>query len=113
MTKRVRYDTPQLSGTGFAESPAGKLAMGAEHESWWRLKVAANGRVVIPAAARAAMRLDTNGIITAVLEDGVLKLTSPAVALAKLQQLVRERDTGRGSASDELIAERRAEAERE
>lgn len=113
MANQVRHDTSQPSGTGFAESPAGKLAVGAERQGWWRLKVAANGRVVIPAAARAAMRLDANGIITAVLDDGVLKLTSPAVAIAKLQQLVRERDTGKGSVIDELIAERRAEAERE
>ena len=113
MTKSIKYGTSRPVDSGFAESPAGKLSVGAERQGWWRLKVAANGRVVIPAAARAAMRLDAKGIITAVLDDGVLKLTSPAVAIAKLQQLVRERDTGKGSLVDELIAERRAEAERE
>jgi hypothetical protein len=59
------------------------------------------------------MRLGKDGVVTATLEGGMLRLVTPAVALAKLQQLVRERDRGTGSLADELIAERRAEAERE
>ncbi len=101
-----------MTDNGFAESATGKLEATAGEQNWWRLKVAPNGRVVIPAAARAAMGLDENGIITARLEDGVLKLTTPAVALAKLQALVRQ-NAGDRSLVDELIAERRAEAERE
>jgi hypothetical protein len=68
--------------------------------------------VIIPAAARAAMRLAGNGVVTARLENGELRLISPAVALARLQNLVRQHAGGR-SLVDELIAERRAEAERE
>ncbi len=101
-----------MTDNNFAESATGKLEAIAEEQSWWRLKVAPNGRVVIPAAARAAMGLDETGVVTARMEDGVLKLTTPAVALAKLQALVRQH-AGDRSLVDELLAERRAEAESE
>src|SRR5687767_569159 len=79
----------------------------------WVLKVGGDGRIVIPAAARSAMLLDSPGRVTALLEDGELRLVSPRIAIAKLQKLVKERDKGTGSAADELIAERRAEAMKE
>lgn len=78
------------------------------------LAVGADGRVVIPAAMRRAMRLDDEGRVTAVLdEDGVLTLISPDAAIAKAQRYATMLDRGQGSVVDELIAERRAEAARE
>lgn len=75
------------------------------------LTIAADGRVVIPASMRRAMRLDPDGRVTAILdEDGVLTLIAPGAAIAKAQRYARLLDRGQGSVVDELIAERRAEA---
>lgn len=78
------------------------------------LTVGADGRVVIPATMRRAMRLDDEGRVTALLdEDGVLTLISFDAAVAKAQRYAMMLDRGEGSVVDELIAERRAEAARE
>ncbi len=77
------------------------------------LYIAPNGRVLIPAAARAAMQLGELGKVTAVLENGELRLISPLVAVGRAQALIRKLDKGTGSAVDELIAERRAWALKE
>jgi bifunctional DNA-binding transcriptional regulator/antitoxin component of YhaV-PrlF toxin-antitoxin module len=75
------------------------------------LTVGADGRVVIPAAMRRAMRLDDEGRVTALLdEDGVLTLISLDAAITKAQRYAMMLDRGEGSVVDELIAERRAEA---
>ncbi len=111
MAKRNNSDTSKNTVTGFSEDSAGvmPLANGDQH---WRLKIAPNGRVVIPAAARAAMRVDASGIVTARMEDGVLRLITPMMAVEKIRKLIK-RHAGDRSLVDELIAERRAEAERE
>ncbi|MGQ0485797.1 MAG: hypothetical protein ACT4SY_10650 [Hyphomicrobiales bacterium] len=98
---------------GFAEEPGGLQSRATAGEGRWILNIGADGRIVIPAAARAAMLLSGRSKVTARLEDDELRLISPKVALARLQQLIRERDRGQGSIVDELIAERRAEADRE
>ena len=78
----------------------------------WTLKVAPDGRFVIPAAARAAMELGEEGKVTATLQDGELRIVSPRAAIRRIQAFVKARDKGTGSPVDELIAERRAAAER-
>ena len=112
MAKRTKSDKSIETVIGFSEDSAGvaPLAVSDQH---WRLKIAPNGRVVIPAAARAAMRVDASGMVTARMDDGVLRLITPTMAVEKIRKLIRERDTGSGSIVDELLAERRAEAERE
>jgi bifunctional DNA-binding transcriptional regulator/antitoxin component of YhaV-PrlF toxin-antitoxin module len=98
---------------GFAEGQGAAPAPTMDEKPRWTLYIGANGRVVIPAAARAAMQLGELGKVTAVLEDGELRLISPLVAIARLQELVKKLDKGTGSIADELIAERRAEALKE
>ena len=112
MAKLTKNDKSRETVTGFAEDSAGVAPL-AGSDQHWRLKIAPNGRVVIPAALRAAMRVDASGMVTARMKDGVLKLITPAVAVDKIRKLIRERDTGSGSIVDEFLAERRAEAERE
>jgi len=102
---------PRTGGFAEGQGPAPTPAM--QEKPRWTLYIGANGRVVIPAAARAAMQLGELGKVTAVLEDGELRLISPLVAIARLQELVKKLDKGTGSIADELIAERRAEALKE
>lgn len=78
-----------------------------------RLVVGSDGRVVIPVDIRRAMALDEAGSVMAQVVEGELRMRSLKVALTRAQALVRAFDTGAGSPVDELIRERRAEAERE
>lgn len=78
-----------------------------------KLRIADDGRVVIPAEMRRAMLVDDTGTITARVVDGELRVLTPKAALRSLQRMVREASPGGVSMADELIAERRAEARRE
>ncbi len=69
------------------------------------------GRIVIPAAMRDALGVAPGDeLLIATHADGSLTITTPKVALRKLQDFVRAQDRGTGSVVDELIADRRAEA---
>ncbi len=78
-----------------------------------RLRVAEDGRLVIPAEMRSAMLVDDSGVVTARVVEGELRLLTPKAAVAKLQRMVSEAVPEGVSLVDELIAERRAEARRE
>ena len=97
---------------GFAEGQAKYQAAPVEPRRW-KLKVAPDGRFVIPAAARAAMDLDEDGTVTVVLRDGELTLVSPRAAIRKIQEILKPHRSESGSIVDEFIAEKRAEAARE
>ncbi len=90
---------PQPDGPGNVESQ--------------KLRIAEDGRVVIPADMRRAMLVDETGMITARVVDGELRILTPEAALRSLQRMVREAVPEGVSLADELIAERRAEAHRE
>ena len=91
--------------------PASAAPEGIRHRM--SLKLDAGGRVLIPAAVREAMQIGEDDTVLAWLEDGGLHLVSPEVARRQAQALARKLLGGTGSLADELIAERRAEAERE
>jgi bifunctional DNA-binding transcriptional regulator/antitoxin component of YhaV-PrlF toxin-antitoxin module len=76
----------------------------------WRLKVGADGRVLIPAAARALMAISEDGIVNARVVDGQLQLTSTAVGIRRAQAIAAKYRKGTGSMVDALIAERREAA---
>lgn len=78
-----------------------------------RLQIGRDGRVLLPAEIRSALRLNENATLTAEVNDGVLTLMSPRTAAIKLQQLIKATDIGSGSVVDELIADRRSENNRE
>jgi hypothetical protein len=74
------------------------------------LKLGAKGRVLLPAEMRAAMDLQEGELITAWLKDGELRLHSHLHGLRKIRDEAQALAQSTGYASDELIAERRAEA---
>ena len=75
-----------------------------------RLRVGSDGTLMLPAELLAAMQLGPDGLVTAHMDDGELRILSRKLVLERVQQFVRERVTRTGSPVDELIAERRAEA---
>ena len=86
---------------GLAESQA-KYRAAEEGPQRWKLKVAADGRFVIPAAARAAMELGEEGKVTAYVEDGILKLVSARVAIRQIQEMLKPYRSETGSVVDEF-----------
>jgi len=75
--------------------------------------VAANGRVVIPAEVRESLGMKGGDKLLARVEDGALILEPIHVSIRKAQELVAKYIPPGVSMVDELIAERRAAAERE
>ena len=73
------------------------------------------GRVVVPASLRSALALFPGDTVTFRLEGDHSVISSRSAALSRLQALFAETDvsTGHPLLSNELIAERRAEAARE
>ena len=71
------------------------------------------GRVLLPADLRAAMGLEEGDVITAWLKDGEVRMHSHVHGLRKIQVEASSMTKDTVYASDELIAERRAEAAKE
>jgi len=78
-----------------------------------RTQVGEGGRIVIPAAFRAALGMDVGGQVLLRVEDGELRIFTPREGIRKAQALLRHYMPADRSLADELIAERRAEAARE
>jgi len=76
------------------------------------VRVGPQGRIVIPIDLRRELKLEEGTALHARVSDGALVLESPAAVLARLRKrfasIPRE-----PSLSDELIRDRRAEAQRE
>ncbi len=77
-----------------------------------RLEVDEQGSIVIPAELREKLGIEVGTKLIARVEDDRLVLTNPKTILNKLQDLFAHIPS-HISLADELIAERRAEAERE
>jgi AbrB family looped-hinge helix DNA binding protein len=78
-----------------------------------RTRLNQQGRVVIPAACRAAARLKPgDDLIVEVVGEGDLRLRTREQALKEAQRIVAQYSSGRDLVA-ELIAERREEARRE
>jgi AbrB family looped-hinge helix DNA binding protein len=78
-----------------------------------RTKVSHGGRVVIPAEFRRALGLNEGDEVILFLQDGEVRMVTPERAIDLAQELVRQYVPTGVSLVDELIAERRREAERE
>jgi AbrB family looped-hinge helix DNA binding protein len=74
------------------------------------LTLAPNGRIVIPAAMRAALGLKGGARLVARVEDGAIILEPIETSVRRSQALVAAYANAGAHMSDELIAERRAEA---
>lgn len=75
-----------------------------------RIRVGPKGRVVIPAPIRQELGLDEGTELACFVENGAVVLATDEALDAQLHAMFAHIDH---SLADELIAERRAEAERE
>ena len=73
------------------------------------LKLGPKGRVLLPAEMRVALGLEEGDLITAWLKDGEVRMHSHLHGLRKIQDEAHSLAQGSAHASDQLIAERRAE----
>lgn len=76
-------------------------------------KISEGGRVVIPLEIRKALGLQEGDVVLWELAEGEARLTPRRERLRRAQDLVRKYVPEGVSLVDELIAERRAEAERD
>lgn len=77
------------------------------------VEVKSNGRILLPAEVRKALGVAEGERLRGVVEDGELRLFTPATVLSQMQKRVRDLVPPGVSLVDELIAERRAENARE
>lgn len=78
-----------------------------------RIKLGPDGRIVIPAAFREALGLKEGEVLIAAMEDGELHLLTIPAAVRRARAIVRKYVPEGVSLVDELIADRRREAEEE
>jgi AbrB family looped-hinge helix DNA binding protein len=78
-----------------------------------RVTLNENGRIVIPAAMRKALKVKPGDELLLHMEDGDIRVTTHARRIRKAQELVRRYVPEGVSLADELIAERREAAKRE
>ena len=76
------------------------------------IKVAQNGRMVLPRSVRDALGMADGGTLVLSVEGDEVKLTSIRQSIKRAQDLYRQFATN-DSSVDDFIAERRAEAARE
>ncbi len=104
---------------GFGEAPqAAFLAADVEKPGFGivnrlRLTLGPGGRVVIPAALREAMEVNEGDALLAWVEDGELHMVSPRVGARQAQAMLKALLPQGASLAEELIADRRREAEAE
>jgi AbrB family looped-hinge helix DNA binding protein len=72
-----------------------------------------NGRIVIPAVIRKGMGLNLGDSVVMSLEEGVLRIESQKARIRRVQRSLKELIPADHVLSDELIAERREEAQHE
>lgn len=77
------------------------------------VRMAANGRVVIPAEVRNELGLDAGATLLLEIEDGTIKLVPYAEVLRRVRAEVRRYIPPGQDLAAELIQERRREAELE
>jgi AbrB family looped-hinge helix DNA binding protein len=78
-----------------------------------KTKINQNGRIVIPAAIREELGIKPGDTLLMEVEDGVLRVESFDARLTRIQNELAQLAGPERMLSDELIAERRAEAWRE
>jgi len=80
------------------------------HERTYSVELGARGRLVLPAAVRRDLELSTGSRLVLTVEpDGSLRLTSASARASRLRGLLAGVNPER-RLTEELIAERRAEA---
>ena len=77
------------------------------------VKIIDGGKLIIPAAFRRSLGFDIGDTVVVELDEDGLHVRSLSSAVRRAQQIVREFVPDEVDLADELIAERRIEAERE
>lgn len=117
--KKMAPKSTSAAAEGFAEAPQAAFAGASGRKPGFgllnrlRLTLGPGGRVVIPAALREAMEVEEGDAILAWVEGGELHLLSPKVGARQAQAMLKGLVPKGVSLADELIAERRREAEAE
>ncbi len=75
--------------------------------------ISENGRVLIPAEIRKSLNLQTGDRLVMSVIDGEIRLVPQKESIRRAQELVAKYVDPSRSLSEELIQERRAEAQRE
>jgi bifunctional DNA-binding transcriptional regulator/antitoxin component of YhaV-PrlF toxin-antitoxin module len=78
-----------------------------------KVKLGPDGRIVIPAAMRAALGMKEDDVFFARIEDGEIRFATPQRTMQRVNDVLRPYVPEGVSLADELIAERRRESERE
>lgn len=78
-----------------------------------RTKVTQGGRIVIPAEMRRQLGIEIGEEVNLTLEDDSVKISTQKIALRRIQEAVKLFGPRDVSIVDELIADRRKEAENE
>ena len=99
-TQYYRWKASRGPSAGDADSSAGVVSR--------TLRVAPDGRLLIPAEMREAMRLGQDGALTARVVDGELRLLSREGAVRQVQARMRRYKRPGESVVDRFLAERRA-----
>lgn len=79
----------------------------------YRVSISANGRMVLPASLRQQLHVEGGGLLVIREDEGRLVLESVDDAVRRAQALVRRYAPDAQNVTDELLAERRADAARE
>lgn len=79
----------------------------------YRVQIASNGRMVLPASLRQQLHVEGGGLLIIREDEGRLVLESVDDAVRRAQALVRRYAPEAQGVTDELLAERRADAARE
>ena len=79
----------------------------------YRIQIAANGRMVLPAGLRQQLRVEGGGLVIIREDEGRLILESVDDAVRRAQALVRRYAPEAQDVANELLIERQAEASRE
>ena len=77
------------------------------------IRVAANGRLIIPAKQRKALGLEKGGVVVSSVENGELRIRTMKAVLDELRERIAPSLRASGDTVDQFIADRHAEAERE
>ena len=78
-----------------------------------RVKIVEGGKLVIPASMRRELGIIAGDTLLVDIDDGELRVRSLSRAVERARAIVRRHVPEDASLADELIAERRREAERE
>ena len=77
------------------------------------IKMAADGRLSIPARQRKALGLEKGGLVVATVENGELRIRTVTAVMDELRAKIGPILKAAGVTSDSVIADRREEAARE